>query len=86
MATRFFRLFYRLPNEMLPFLGAFAGLAGILLLAGPFVRETLGMSHAAAEGVEDEATAAVHASISPDDHPVFRLSRRSPTIIRCYGH
>src|SRR5271154_2177528 len=31
-----------LPSRM-PLAGAFAGLAGILLLAGPFLRETLGM-------------------------------------------
>jgi len=43
--------------SMLPFLGALAGLAGILLLAGPFIRETLGMPHQAAQGVEDQTTA-----------------------------
>ena len=41
--------------SMLPFLGASAGLAGILLLAGPFVRETLGMPQKAAQGVEGGA-------------------------------
>jgi len=48
----------------LPLVGSLAGLAGILLLAGPFVRETLGMQHRvtasaqAAESVPRDASAA----------------------------
>jgi len=41
--------------SLAPLVGAFAGLAGILLLAGPFVRETLSMPQTATESEQQDA-------------------------------
>ena len=51
------------PPSRTPLVGAFAGLAGIFLLAGPFLRETLGMTTIRAH---DEADVAIQTNTTGD--------------------
>ncbi len=52
--------------------GSFAGLAGILLLAGPFLRETVGMQTAATGSPQAAAPVVEDASATSTRVPVFR--------------
>lgn len=55
-----------------PLVGSLAGLAGILLLAGPFVRETLGMQHQATASAQAEAPDTQNLHATSPAVPVFR--------------
>jgi len=52
--------------------GSLAGLAGILLLAGPFVRETVGMQHQATTAAQAAASVAQDLSTASPAVPVLR--------------
>ena len=56
----------------LPLVGSLAGLAGILLLAGPFVRETLGVPQTVSASVQDVAPDLQNVSAASPAIPVFR--------------
>src|SRR5712692_7822332 len=55
-----------------PLVGSLAGLAGILLLAGPFVRETLGMRHPATASAQAEAADPQDLSAASPAIPIYR--------------
>ncbi len=55
-----------------PLVGSLAGLAGILLLAGPFVRETLGMRHPATASAQAEAADPQNLSAASPAIPIYR--------------
>jgi pimeloyl-ACP methyl ester carboxylesterase len=65
------------PPSRMPLAGSLAGLAGILLLAGPFLRETLGMSTIRARG---DAKAAIQPNTAD-----FVEEPGSPIIIPSFG-
>ena len=56
----------------LPLAGSLAGLAGILLLAGPFVRETLGMQRTVAASVQAEKSVPRDPSAASPVIPLYR--------------
>jgi hypothetical protein len=55
-----------------PLVGSFAGLAGILLLAGPFVRETLGMQHTVTVSAQAEESVPRDPSAASPAIPLYR--------------
>jgi pimeloyl-ACP methyl ester carboxylesterase len=56
----------------LPLVGSLAGLAGILLLAGPFVRETLGMHHQSTTSAQAEESVPRDPSAASPTIPLYR--------------
>jgi pimeloyl-ACP methyl ester carboxylesterase len=56
----------------LPLVGSLAGLAGILLLAGPFVRETLGMQHTVTASAQAEESVERGPSAASPAIPLYR--------------
>jgi len=55
-----------------PLVGSLAGLAGILLLAGPFVREALGMPHTVTASAQAEESVPQDASATSAAIPLYR--------------